>query len=50
LSGSLPGVDQQDIRFDPVVTLAVFKPGDSVETLIARVSEDSAVAAGSGGT
>jgi GGDEF domain-containing protein len=50
LSGSLPGVDQQDIRFDAVVTLAVFKPGDSVETLIARVSEDSAVAAGSGGT
>ena len=50
LSGSLPGVDQQDIRFDPQVTLAVFKPGDSVETLIARVSEDSAVAAGSGGT
>ena len=50
LSGSLPGVDQQDIRFDPQVTLAVFKPGDSVESLIARVSEDSAVAAGSGGT
>jgi hypothetical protein len=49
LSGSLPGVDQQDVRFDPMVTLAVFKPGDSVESLIARVSDESPVAAGSSG-
>jgi hypothetical protein len=50
LSGSLPGVDQQDVRFDPTVTLAVFKPGDSVESLIARVSDESPVATGSSGT
>jgi hypothetical protein len=49
LSGNLPGVDQQDTRFDPSVTLAVFKPGDSVQSLIARVSEPDPVAAGASG-
>lgn len=49
LSGTLPGIDHQAARVDPMVTLAVFKPGDSVETLIARVSERGPVAAGAGG-
>jgi GGDEF domain-containing protein len=49
LSGTLPGIDRQDTRFDPSVTLAVFKQGDSVESLIARVSEPNPVAAASGG-
>jgi GGDEF domain-containing protein len=49
LSGTLPGTDRQDARFDPNVTLAVFKPSDSVESLIARVSEPEPVAAVSSG-
>ncbi len=49
LSGTLPGIDHHAARVDPMVTLAVFKPGDSVETLIARVSERGPVAAGAGG-
>jgi hypothetical protein len=49
LSGTLPGTDRQDARFDPNVTLAVFKPGDSVESLMARVSEPEPVAAVSSG-
>ena len=39
LAGNLPGLDRQAERFDPMVTLAVFKPNDSVESLLARVTE-----------
>ena len=45
LAGNLPGLDRQAERFDPAVTLAVFKPNDSVESLLARVSEPVAAAA-----
>jgi len=45
LAGNLPGLDRQAERFDPTVTLAVFKPSDSVESLLARVSEPVAAAA-----
>jgi hypothetical protein len=45
----MPGIDRQDARLDPMVTLATFKPGDSVESLIARVSEPTPVAASSSG-
>jgi GGDEF domain-containing protein len=45
LAGNLPGLDRQADRFDPTVTLAVFKPSDSVESLLARVSEPVAAAA-----
>jgi len=45
LAGNLPGLDRQAERIDPTVTLAVFKPNDSVESLLARVSEPVAAAA-----
>ncbi len=45
LAGNLPGLDRQAERFDPMVTLAVFKPNDSVESLLARVTEPVAAAA-----
>ena len=45
LAGNLPGLDRQPEHFDPTVTLAVFKPNDSVESLLARVSEPVAAAA-----
>jgi GGDEF domain-containing protein len=45
LAGNLPGLDRQAERLDPTVTLAVFKPNDSVESLLARVSEPVAAAA-----
>jgi GGDEF domain-containing protein len=45
LAGNLPGLDRQAERFDPAVTLAVFKPNDSVESLLARVTEPVAAAA-----
>jgi GGDEF domain-containing protein len=49
LSGALPGIDLQDTRFDPLVTLAVYKHGDSVDSLLARVSDPGPVAASAGG-
>jgi hypothetical protein len=45
LAGNLPGLERQAERFDPMVTLAVFKPNDSVESLLARVTEPVAAAA-----
>jgi hypothetical protein len=39
------GEDGRSVRADPTITLAALKSNDTVETLLARVSEPVAVAA-----
>jgi hypothetical protein len=39
------GADRKPIRIDPTITLAALKAADTVESLLARVSEPVAVAA-----